>query len=227
MELAMIVPSRGRPHNIVEVIDSFSQTRSRGTTKLIIGVDNDDPKLYEYEMIERDAPGFVKFEYGPRLRMGGTLNKLAVKYAKKNHLIGFMGDDHRPRTHSWDQRFVEATQDSTAVMYGNDLIQGPNLPTAVVMTSDIINTIGYMVPPTMVHLFLDNFWLTLGRKLNRLYYVPEIIIEHVHPISGKVGWDQGYVEVNSGEQWNADEKAWNEYQANDLARDIHAITLTW
>lgn len=230
MDLTMIVPSRGRPDNVQAVIEAFAKTRSRGGTLLVIGVDTDDPKLDEYEKVEELAPNqFVKFEYGPRLRLGGTLNKLAVKYAKTCDLIGFMGDDHRPRTHGWDSSFAgRAYGEGTAVMYGNDLIQGKNLPTAVVMTSDIVNTIGYMVPPTMTHLFLDNFWLTLGQKLGRLYYLDDVVIEHVHPIAGKVEWDDGYREVNSGEQWNADERAWQDYQASgQFDRDIHAIMVTW
>lgn len=225
-KIAVIIPTRGRSVNAFEVIEAFQQTRSCGPTKLIFGVDDDDPELEKYKDVEMVAPEWVSFEYGPRLRMGGTLNKLAVKYAKEYEIIGFMGDDHRPRTHGWDASFVSQMVE-TSIQYGNDLIQGPNLPTAVFMTSDIINTLGYMVPPTMTHLFLDNFWLTLGKRLSRLTYRPDIIIEHCHPVGGKVQWDDGYIEVNSSAQWNADEAAWNEYQATYLDRDIHAITLTW
>jgi hypothetical protein len=225
-KMAVIIPTRGRPQNAFEVIESFVQTRSCGPTKLVFGVDDDDPELEKYKDVAAVAPEFVDFVYGPRLRMGGTLNKLAVAYASEYDVIGFMGDDHRPRTHGWDNLFLNH-MNGTAIQYGNDLIQGVNLPTAVFMSSDIIKTLGYMVPPTMTHLFLDNFWLTLGRRLSRLTYRPDIVIEHVHPIGGKVVWDDGYREVNSGAQWNADEAAWNEYQSSYLDRDIHAIMLTW
>lgn len=229
MKLVMIVPSRGRPHNVAEVIEEFAKTKSKINTQLIIGIDEDDPELTGYEAIMDDVPNFVMFHKNPRLRLGGTLNLLANRYAPYYDLIGFMGDDHRTRTYGWDTRFSDtATADGTAVMYGNDLIQGSALPTAVVMTADIIKTLGYMVPPTLTHLFLDNYWLTLGRRLSRLRYLDDVIIEHMHPIAGKGAWDDRYADVNSQAQWSADEAAFNDYvNTKMLDRDVHAIMQTW
>jgi hypothetical protein len=46
-DLAVIVPSRGRPHNIARLIEAMDRT-CRGDTTLIVGVDEDDPHLDAY-----------------------------------------------------------------------------------------------------------------------------------------------------------------------------------
>jgi hypothetical protein len=67
----------------------------------------------------------------------------------------------------------------------------------------------------MIHLYLDNFWMRLGNDLNALRYMPEIIIEHLHPIAGKAEWDQGYKDVNAEEVYSADKKAFDDYLASE------------
>jgi hypothetical protein len=92
----VLVPTRGRPDNIVALMKSWEATSS-GIADLILSVDWDDPKRNEYpESI--DLPSWAKVHYGPRRRLGGTLNKLAPVVADHYDVVGFMGDDHRPRT---------------------------------------------------------------------------------------------------------------------------------
>jgi hypothetical protein len=131
--------------------------------------------------------------------MCGTLNQLAVEAAAQEGVryIGFMGDDHLPRTASWDGTICEALDElgSAGIVYGNDLFQGPNLPTAVFMHAEIVRTLGYMAPPCLRHMFLDNFWLELGRSAGTIRYLPDVIIEHMHPEAGKAPEDDNYGRV--------------------------------
>ena len=46
-DLAVLVPSRGRPHNMARLIEAMDPT-CRGDTTLIVGVDEDDPTLQDY-----------------------------------------------------------------------------------------------------------------------------------------------------------------------------------
>jgi hypothetical protein len=135
-----------------------------------------------------------------------------------------MGDDHIPRTVGWDTLFVAKLRElGTGVVYGNDLFQGENLPTSVAMTSNIVTTIGYFVMPGAVHLFLDNFWLAIGRGLGRIAYLDDVIIEHLHPQAGKGEWDDTYIEANAGLTWSADEATFNAYVATSLDADLEKL----
>lgn len=221
--MLVIVPSRGRPHNIAALIEAWRRTRK--TAQLLVVVDDDDEKLDEYGYVLETAPDWVSLEIGPRKRMCPTLNDFAVKYAPLYDVLGFMGDDHRPRTPHWDHRFemAIAQMGGTGIAYGNDLIQGPNIPTAVSMSSCLVETLGYMVPPGLLHLFADNSWKVWGENLGRLSYLADVVIEHEHPVAQKSEWDDTYKECNAGAVWEADEKTFNAYVATQLTSDMDKI----
>ena len=214
--LTVLVPSRGRPHNIQQLLESWESTVT-GDTHLIVLVDDDDPTLEEYLKLP------VEVRVGPRLRIGGTLNVVAPEIATTSRNIGFMGDDHRPRTKGWDEAFInELDKLKVGVVYGNDLAHGVNLATSVTMTSNIVNTLGYMCVPGSIHLFLDNFWMEIGRGTNITYF-DDVVIEHVHPLFQKAPSDNTYIEANSPEVWGADEMTFNNYVATQLQDDLQKL----
>lgn len=209
-----LVPSRGRPGNAEELIKAWGATRSYA--RLWICVDDDDPALKDYKRIP--LPPWVELKVNARLRLGGTLNVWACDAIQQDfETIGFMGDDHRPRTPRWDLRIQEAISAAggAAVVYGNDLLQGRNLATAVAMSANVIDSIGYMVPPGQTHLYLDNAWMDMGRMVGNLIYLDDVVIEHVHPIAGKANWDALYAEVNSGEMYSADRAIYEKWLAEE------------
>lgn len=198
METMYLVPTRGRPENALRLAHAFTETAS-ADARLVFLVDDDDPKLTEYHnVLTGTATDGLRFGYqvGPRLRLGGTLNLWAPRYALDYGAIGFMGDDHLPITQNWDQELAaEIMRNSGGLAYGNDLIQGANLPTAVLMDAAIVRALGYMVPPGLTHMYLDNFWRDLGQALGKLAYRADVIIQHLHPLTQQVAWDEGYIEV--------------------------------
>jgi hypothetical protein len=221
--LLMICPSRGRPANVARLLWAWKQTA--GQAHLLIAVDDDDPELDAYHDVLHTADaGHFAARIEPRRRLGPTLNRLATINVNAYDAIGFLGDDHVPRTVGWDsQILVELTRLGTGFVYGNDLLQGPTLPTAVAMTSNIIRTLGWMVPPGLVHLYIDNAWLDIGRGLGRIAYLPDVVIEHVHPVAGKAEWDDRYAEVNSAEQTNADHAAYVAWVRESMPTDVEKL----
>lgn len=213
-DLLIITPTRGRPRNARALLDAWGPTATEGP-RLLLAVDDDDPELAGYRELE--LPACAELVVGPRGRLGPTLNRLAVERAPRHFAIGFMGDDHRPRTEGWDIALLAALREmGSGLAYGNDLIQGPNLPTAVVMTSDIVRALGYFSPPSLTHMYVDNAWLALGEALGRIRYLSDVVIEHLHPAGGTAPWDERYAEVNSREQYGADETAFRKWLAEDF-----------
>jgi hypothetical protein len=135
-----------------------------------------------------------------------------------------MGDDHRPRTRGWDTAYMqELGRLGTGLVYGNDLIQGQALPTQVAMTSDIVLATGHMVPPGIVHLWIDNAWLAIGNALGAITYLPDVVVEHQHPIAGKAAWDAGYAECNTDALMDADRAVFEQWQAETLPDWVRQI----
>lgn len=217
--MLVIVPSRGRPHNIRELIQVFGETRQ--SAKLLVVIDTDDPTREEYCKLEYPTE-WASLTVQHRRRLGPTLNHYAVTYAPDHDIIGFMGDDHRPRTNGWDAIITALQKNSvnTGIFYGNDLLQGALLPTAVFITSNIIETLGYMCPEGMMHMYLDNVWKKWGEDAGFLHYLPNVVIEHMHPVAKKADWDERYEEVNSGDMYSHDERAMIHYFETHLEWDL-------
>jgi hypothetical protein len=217
--IAVIVPSRGRPQNIAQLIEAWSKS-APGTAQLHVVVDDDDPCEQDYTRLQMPVNGVLHVI--ERRRLGGTLNHLAPIVAEHAAIVGFMGDDHRPRTIGWPTR-VAAAMCGGGVVYGDDLIQGPALPTAVFLDAEIVRTLGYFVLPGQIHLFMDNYWKTLGEQLGTLRYLPDVVIEHVHPLAGKAKWDDGYTQANSAANWDNDELVYKEWMAYQMPADVAKI----
>lgn len=205
-DLVVLVPSRERPHSIAKLMVAFEKTKTQAD--LIVIVDDDEPLMDRYLDLGCDIFPVKKEGRG----MAKPLNKAASHFADKYRNFAFLGDDHRPRTEHWDATFVDVLAElGTGLVYGNDLIQGERLATAVAMTGNIVKALGGMVPPNMIHLYLDNFWMQLGKDLGALKYLGHIVIEHLHPIAGKAEWDANYLAVNAEEVYSADSKAFYDY----------------
>jgi hypothetical protein len=209
-KVLLIVPTRGRPEKAQEFYDAYKDNSP--ITDLVFGLDDDD---VEYPRI----PG-VMYEVNPRAMMNGTLNLIAKKYADAYDYIAFMGDDHRIRTPEWDIRLVEAIKGvQHGIAYGNDLLQGENLPTAVLLNASIVRKLGFMAPVEMKHLYLDNFWRDMGKAIGSLRYLDDVVIEHMHYLNGKAVEDAGYQEVNSTAIATHDYNAYQNYVRNSFEID--------
>ena len=208
-QILTIVPSRGRQKNHKEVVELFRETAI--ISDLCFGLDEDD--YHNYEKMDN-----VIYEINPRLGMNGTLNLIANKYANKYEFICFMGDDHRPRSFGWDSLLAEPLKNSMGLSYGNDLLKGKELATAVLMNSNIVKELGFFAPPVLKHLFLDNFWVDLGRELGNLNYFHNVIIEHMHPINKKSEADEIY--FNSWGLLEEDRKNYQIYKDTQFQSDL-------
>ena len=88
------------------------------------------------------------------------------------------------------------------------------------MSGNIVQALKGMVPPDMIHLYLDDFWKRLGTDLGALKYIPEVVLEHMHPIAGKAEWDEGYKAVNATEVYDFDRRALQDYLASEAYADL-------
>jgi hypothetical protein len=193
-KILIILPSRscgnGREKNVQRFYENWLQT-TEGESDLLVALDEDDEHFYPR------IDGVI-YEVNPRMRMIPTLNHIALKYKDQYEMIAFFGDDHIIKS-KWETRFLNQNNfaDGWAICYGNDLLQGHKLPTAVCLGSKYVQALGYMCPNFLIHLFADNFWLDLGVNLQKIEYYSDIIFEHYHPSAGKGNNDENYVESNS------------------------------
>jgi len=214
MKMCVVVPSRGRPENAERLAQAFKDTNTEADLYVII--DNDDPKWNEYAKSEnyKKLPADNKTGGCAKSLNTGAVYLLDItKFPLYDYFV-FMGDDHIPRTQGWDKAFIQALGQNTGIVYGDDLLQGANLPTAFGMSRDLVNELRGMTFPGCVHLFFDNFVKQLGLDLEYLKYLPDVIIEHLHPVAGKAEMDEGYARVNQPKWYENDLLTLQKYLAS-------------
>lgn len=224
-ELLVIVPTRGRPHNVPRILDAWEKTGATEMAQLLLAVDADDPTVRRYDVF--DVNGWrALLKHPQHLPMVVKLNDSA-RYALAERdwpYIAFMGDDHVPKTVGWAQRYVnELKVLGTGVVYGDDLVQGEKLCTQWAMTTDIVRALGRMVPADVEHMYCDNSVMDLAREAGCLKYLADVRIEHAHPVAGRGAWDAGYERVNSRDQYRRDHASYMRWREERMSDDVTAV----
>ena len=215
--LVVIVPTRSRPAAAHELVEAFKETCT-ADTELVFAIDEDDPELRGYKGLR----GLI----GPNGSMVEALNATAAEVLKRDvrpQAIGFMGDDHRPVTVGWDAAYLAALKSLPGFVYGNDRVQGANLPTQVAISTPVVAALGHMAPPALHHLYVDNYWLTLGRNAGCITYLPRVVVQHLHPVAGTAEWDDGYRRVNAPEVYRKDRGAFEAHMREHGPEEVLAV----
>jgi hypothetical protein len=211
--MALLVPSRGRPGSIRRLMEAMHATCTADTT-LIVGLDDDDPRVLEY-------PSGPVYEVCSGLRqVGPWVNELARFRGRGYDVLGHIGDDNLPQTPGWDATVMRALE-ATPFAFGNDRYprEPGSLPCHIFMRSQVVDALGYMAPPQIRHV-VDLAWREWGKACG-ITYLPEVIIEHLHWTVGKSELDDVYAAIN--DLTPGDNEAFQGYCANGLTDDIVRI----
>jgi hypothetical protein len=195
-QIAILIPTRTRPQNINRLHQQWSTiTDISITTDCVIVLDEDDesnyPRLEGFRYIVVKSNGTRGVVY--------PLNQAALQLCEEYEYLGFWGDDHYPLSSNWNLHMYNSLKERgpCAMVYGDDGIQGINLPTHILMDSRIVKTFGYMGHPMFKHLYVDDFWKYIGMYLGTLIYMNDIKIEHRHYCNNKAPVDELYAINNS------------------------------
>jgi hypothetical protein len=218
--LLTLVPTRNRVENAVELLEVFYETSEMDDSGILFIVGTEDPRLEEYQS-RLPAEHIITF---PERGLVRALNYVAPSFTREYDAIGFMGDDHRPRTSGWDRHYLRNLRELGAgYVYGNDLLMGERIPTQVAISSSIIEVLGFFGPPGFIHLCVDLSWKDMGEGLGRIRYLPDVVIEHMHPAAGKAKVDSGYQHANSKMMVKLDEKEYIRWKRDDYPRELARV----
>lgn len=173
-DLLVIVPSRSRPGSIARMLDAVHAT-AKMRTHVHVAVDDDDPELerYQYVMGQAGRDGDT-LTTGPRKGLCAWTNEIAVPAAGEYPFLASLGDDHVPYTPGWDKALIRAIAEmgGTGFAYPWDGTR-EDIPEAVVISSDIVTTLGWMCEPSLNHwycvvpetpvLTADLHWVPIGK----------------------------------------------------------------
>ncbi len=191
--LLVMCSSKNRPHLLKEMIWSFLATRSDGTY-LVIYISETDKKKVEYlKLVDyfenfhlnllNPKQNFIKFIFGEdRGNMVKVLNYLFETNPGYEYYSD-INDDHIYRTLHWDDRLIKAIEEKGGwgIACGRDLVNSSwydyQRPSAPVVSSNILNYLGYWMPPEFERIGCDDVHKEIGLITN-LIHLDNVIIEH-------------------------------------------------
>ena len=220
-DLALIVPSRGRPHSAARLIKAVRETAAE-QTHIYFALDADDPALDLYQQVFRELAFSGQAVIGLRDGLTGWTNALAVPLATKYNFLGSFGDDHVPVTYEWDARLMDAIRlmpGGVGYAYAEGGREG--VPEGVVMSSAIVRALGWMALPSLRHFCIDHVWLDLGKAAGCITYLPDVRVDHLHHTAGKSALDETYAQAihDNGE----DIHEYGRWQESGFERDLATL----
>jgi hypothetical protein len=238
--MIIIVPTRSRPQNVAPVVEAFRETDAfEDGAELYFVADRDDPAFGGYQEAAVALTGNVRrsvtlLDASSWEPLVPKLNKAAhyLYITRHSEHIGFMGDDHRPRTRGWVKTYRdELERMGTGVVSCPDGYRPDDLPTHWVMTADIVRELGgRMVPAPVEHLYCDDAVRDLAKAAECYSFRADVLVDHLNPFAGgRAEMDDQYARVNGSQQYRKDRAGYRTWKRSggldadaQVVRDLRA-----
>ena len=223
-EILTICPSYGRPQRLTKMIESFLETSCR--SDLSVWVNADDPCFSDYYKIRN---WYFKIGAPVMFCCVSTTMTITQMFNSAANLEGYSfyhqtNDDFIYKTIGWDAKFINKLSEfGEGIVYGNDLVQGKNLPTAQFISAGIIRALGWIQLPSLTHLGNDCVWKEIGSRIKRLFYMEDVIIEHQHWMKNKSLIDTVYQRTNSQQMYDKDQRVYRQWFHQQMDKDVERI----
>lgn len=211
-DIAIILPTKGRPENFKRFIESYN-TNTSGNSTVIPVFDDFEVVSYEWNNYYIATPQ----SYGLVRKLNHAANILRLKGYK--YLI-FMADDLVIHTKDFDKMIAEVFKEEpkTNLIYWEDMLNGKMIANHWAIRTDVVSRVGFMALPVCKHCFIDNFWTKVGNETGTIKYMPNIVIEHRHYVGRTAPLDDTYRLSNNSDVMSHDSEAYNKYMAEELPK---------
>jgi hypothetical protein len=214
-DLAVLVPSRGRPENVARLVEACART-CRLDTIVAFGFDEDDDELAANLKAADGCLTSVRHRMG----LAAWTNTLSALH-EDTRWQASIGDDMVPVTDGWDERLCEAAGPS-GMAYPNDR-RRDDIPEAVVISTRVVRALGWFCQPSLRHWYVDSVWRDLGTGAGCLTYLPGVLVDHRHPNVPGSGArpDRTYADAAAG--FGADLAAYQKWRMKRMRADIETV----
>lgn len=219
----VMIGTRDRPHNAIRAFEQLKEVSVESDFLIIINEDQQD--LYSAFSGYDLELSYVMREVVPsELGCIGKANHILPKYWDSYQTITGIDDDCMVTTHAWDMLLALPIEErGYGISYGNDTMQGQNLPTKVMISTNILKVLGFWAPTSLFHLYADNFWKALGTELGSLNYFSDVMMEHWHYLNGKAPQDDLYRSIYAPGEMEKANEAFTTYIKDEFAGDIERV----
>jgi len=179
MKIALICPSRGRPHRFKAMVESAQRLAAQpGLMMVYLGLDRADPCFDEYLL---EMPHGVTVIVNEVERPVPHLMDWLARQSR-GELVMAAADDLLFRTPNWDDLIraeFAACPDGMLVANTNDL-SGSDKVTHFVVTRAWIAAVGVFMSHEFEHFGGDEYVERIGRSVGRVKFMRHVHVEHMH-----------------------------------------------
>ena len=171
--VALVIATRGNSQTLLKTIAENLSGAVLASTKVIVGLDEDDPGLEQAQAIvasfREDAN--VKAAIGPRPgSIGGVYNRCVDQEPADIYIVG--ADDAVFRTPGWDERILSVTErmpEFIGVVGCGKMPVDSMLPATCAVTRPLIDRMGYFLQPYTPFWWMDTWLFEIAVMIGRLY----------------------------------------------------------
>lgn len=195
MRILLKCPTRSRReqflHNLSRWVELADKPELLG---IAVTCDLDDDSMRD--VTEADLPATVAWR---QIFRGTNRTKIEACNANMHEIpwtwdiVILVSDDMVPQVQGYDTRIREAMKTTDHVVWINDGIQGRALNTLNIFGRRRFETWGYLYHPSYKSFYCDNEvtdWCNSNPE--KCTYIPEVLIRHIHFITGAVPMDSLY-----------------------------------
>lgn len=204
-KILVVVPSRERPKQFLQMIKSLRNTESQDIDVSLI-LDSCDPMLDEYlDTCVEDVTEYLIFD---RDTVTNHINNVYKRNKGRYLYYHLTNDDVIYRTQCWDEIFINRLKEFyRGVAFAEDGFQDGNLPTFPFINAEIVDSLGWLQQPTLNRYFGDTVWGVLADHETALVKCNNVLIEHLTPLRA-LSKEQIDVNLKANKQYQEDRKAY-------------------
>jgi len=196
--ISLLVPTRGRPSNMQRVWDTARETANSNNIEIIFYIDHDDKASIDKYLHMTELDSRVKAVVADRVFFDMSKDMYYETYKLSAKDIIWLGnDDFIFKTYNWYGIIAEIfnkVKDKILLVYGWDGFQNARMATNPFIHRNYIDVLGYICPPEFPFINTDIWLGEVVNDINRMVYINDLKIEHIHPIAGKAQYDKIYTD---------------------------------
>lgn len=208
MRFSLLCPTYNRPVACKEMLDGALWMASQPDgIEAIFGYDDNDPSRDELNRLVVGPPNTYSLECAGELR--GRVSKIWARLAliSEGDVLLLANDDIRFRTRGWDS-IVDAAFDAfpnrVGMVWCQDGINGDCHAAFPFVSREWYEAVGHFTPGIFEFGYNDTWIYDIAKRADRLCYLPDVFIEHMHFTAGKAPMDETYKKQRRDRRWARD-----------------------
>lgn len=192
-KISILCPTRERARRARDYYYQLARTAQHPEdVEILFYIDNDDPQLVQYQQLFYETDPIRQIlsytlVIGEPISVSKSWNILAEKCTGDILLMG--NDDLYPRTAGWDTKLREVDthyEDKIYCAFFDDGINAGKHCAFPAVSRLWYNAVGYFTPGIFEFAYNDTWIFDLGKRINRVHYLPDVLVEHQHWTKTKV-----------------------------------------